>query len=232
MSDDLRDILRELLRSGDGSNLAFDRMLDDYARYHAVLVAIGGLFAVMAGVAAVVLWRRSRALVTAPRSFERTTYRWFALLGVMVALGLGLVVVANLGNALHPREGFAGVVDALGPPTSAPAVELRQAFDEWIASGSTTMPAFVRNRIDARLAWQRPKAIISGVLLLVGVLLAMRVWRALIDASRRSAARTARERALLVVGFGSVGACLVLAVMVIGNTQASLAPIVLTLQFG
>lgn len=237
MSDGLRDTLTDLLRSGSTSNPALNRLLDDYSTYHAVLVATGACFVLSLSALTLFAWKRYRRCPRARGggwSFERTTHFCFALLGDAVALVLTMIVAANLGNALHPREGFAGVVDALGsPPAGTGTHELHQSFTMWLQSGTTSMPSLVASRIEDRLAWQQPKAIITGALLAVVAVLGVRVWRSLIARSRlRASSWTVRDRALLLIGSGTVAAFLLLMVMVIGNTQASVAPIVMTLQFG
>lgn len=92
------------------------------------------------------------------------------------------------------------------------------------------MPSLIQSEIDDRLAWQRPKAVICSVLLIVFVGLSVRLWRTAIDKSRAGeTTRTLRERALLATGCSTVVASLLLMLMVIGNTQASFAPMGLTL---
>jgi len=87
--------------------------------------------------------------------------------------------------------------------------------------------------VAARLAWQRPKAALSGVCLVVLVLVGQQAWQALIARSRRRPGRwTFRERGLLVAGIGAVPGALLAAVMAVANTQASLAPLTLTLLYG
>ncbi len=194
-TDDLRDLLQQLLRSA-ATNPALDQLLDDYRRYHVVLVVLGGLFTLGLLYAA---WRARR---------------WWRVTYVVLSLVTALLVVANLSNVLNPKHGFTGVVDALGTPVAGSRAEsLRPVFLDWLRSGTGDRPAAVRAAIDHRLGWQRPKAIASA-LALVGMAV-------LVARSRRR-----------VVTVGAFAACVVLAAMVIGNTQASLAPLTLTLMNG
>ena len=95
------------------------------------------------------------------------------------------------------------------------------------------MPTLIERRIDERLAWQHPKAIICCALLAVFAVLSVRLWRTLISKSRvRTASWTFNDRALLLAGAGTVLACVLLMLMVIANTQASIAPIAITMGFG
>ncbi len=60
-----------------------------------------------------------------------------------------------------------------------------------------------------------------------------RTWRSLLRRSRAGRAdRTPMDLALLAGGLAAVPAGLVLAAMVIGNAQASVAPLVLTMLYG
>ncbi len=237
MSDELQDTLNELLHSGSTSNPALNRLLDDYSTYHVVLVATGGLFVIVLSVLTAFFWRRfRRSTSTNDRrsSFERTTYLCFGVLSCAVTLLLTVIVGANLGNARNPRQGLAGVATGLGPAVPGTRTnELHQAFTTWLQSGTKGLPTLIERRIDARLAWQQPRAIIACALLAVFAVLAVRLWRTLIGKSReRTSSWTVNDRALLLAGVGTVLSCLPLMLMVIGNTQASVAPIVMTLQFG
>lgn len=194
-TDDLRDLLLRLLRSG-ASNPALDQLLADYVRYHLVLVLLGSACTV-------------GLLVAAWRATPRWRLTWLVLSACTV-----LLVIANLGNALHPRQGFTGVVDGLRAPVAGSRLaELRPAFADWLRRGTSARPAVVRAAIEHRLGWQRPKAVVSAQALAAVAAIGVR-------ASRRS------------IAVGSVGVCVVLAAMVVGNTQGSVAPLTLTLMFG
>ena len=194
-TDDLRDLLLRLLRSG-ASNPVLDQLLDDYVRYHLVVVLLGGAFVLGLLAAA---WRARR---------------WWRLTWLVLSACTAVLVIANLSNVLHPRRGFAGVVDGLGTPVAGSRLaELRPALADWLRRGTTARPAVVRAAIDHRLGWQRPKAVISALALVVVAAIGVR-------APRRS------------IAVASVGVCVVLAATVIGNAQGSVAPLTLTLMFG
>jgi hypothetical protein len=234
---DLQATLTELLGSGSTTNPALDRLLDDYATYHATLVIVGGCFLVALLLFTAFCWRqyrRSRADGAGTHTFERRTYGRLGLLSVVVSALLAVVVAANLSSALDARHGFTGVVTSLGsPPASTSRAELRLEFSRWLESGDAATPSPIEERIDDRLAWQFPKAIVTGVLLVLMAAVGARSWRGLLRAARAPARpRAAWDRAQRVVAFGSVPVCLVLMLMVIGNTQASVAPVTMTLLFG
>ncbi|HEY7071390.1 MAG TPA: hypothetical protein VH479_14785 [Acidimicrobiales bacterium] len=230
-----QDTLRRLLQSGTDSTPALNGLLHDYAKYHAVLVVVGGAFVAGFLVLSAFSWRRFRR---APKpggrrwTFERRTFLFFATASLVLGGMLALVVAANLSNALAPRHGFAAAVDTIGTPgRGTPMAQLHEAFTTWLRSGGSQRPALVQSRIDDRLAWQRPKAIICAVLLAVLAVLGARIWRRLVRTSR-ARRPTGRDRALLAAGVGTGLACLLLVVMVVANTQACLAPLTMTLLFG
>lgn len=235
--DDLRSSLHSLLESGTDTNPALAALLHDYTRYHQVLVVVGGLFLVAVTGLSVALWRRfrrSRAAASRTSRFERRTYFWSALVLTGVAAFLALVVAANMSNVLDPRQGFGGALGLIGTPKAGTSAgELHTAYATWLTSGSADVPSRVTESINDRLAWQRPKAIITSVLLVGFVTLAALTWRAMIRRSRaRTGRRPLREWALLGLGLVSGAACLLLMLMVIGNTQGSIAPLSLTLFYG
>ncbi len=237
MNDNLHDSLEELLRSGSTTNPALNVLLRDYARYHVVFIVVGGLSLVGFLLLAASSWRRFRKMPKGAGrrwSFERATYAGFGAASAFLAMVMAALVAANVSNAVDPRQGLTGAVDLVGAPTpDTETAGLHHAFATWLRSGRSETPSVVDERVDGRLAWQRPKALICLVLLLVIVLVSARIWRTLVRRSRR---RTKGwgwgDRALLVAGLGAGPVALVLMAMVIGNTQGSLAPISLTLFYG
>ncbi|MCX6522083.1 MAG: hypothetical protein NTZ21_15600 [Actinobacteria bacterium] len=233
----LQETLTQLLGSDSTSNPALDRLLDDYAASHATLAVVGGGFLLVLLLLTAFCWRqrrRSRADGAGPRTFEYTTYGRLGLMSLAVSALLAVVVAANLGNALDSRPGFAGVVTSLGsPPASGSQAEVQLEFSTWLASGDAATPPPIDERIDDRLAWQFPKAVITAVLLALMATVGARTWRGLLQASRvPDRPRAARDRVQRVTAFGSVPVCLVLMLMVMGNTQASVAPLTMTMLFG
>jgi hypothetical protein len=227
---DVQATLRRLLQPGAPANPAVRALLHDYAVYHAVFVGLGGVFVVGFLALSRWSWTRLRRGASAPggsdRSFERRTLLGFSLVSLACGVLLALVVIGNLGNALHPRVGLAGAVGSIASPP-----DVQQAFDEWLQTDDPDVPALVQARIDHRLTWQRPKALVSILLLAATVRVTIRTWRSLVRRSDAGAA-TWRDRALLGVGVATGMASLLLVVMVLGNTQASIAPLTMTLLFG
>lgn len=232
--DGLRTTLSSLLESGTDTNPALSALLADYTAYHRVLVVVGSVFLLAASAFTVLAWVRVRRTRGAGRrgSFERRTWLAFALLGTMLVLFLGVVVAANISTVLDPRTGFADALGLLGHPRpGSRAAEVQGAVDAWLRSGSAAVPPAVTDAIDSRLSWQRPKAVISSALLVVLVAGTALVFRRLVRRSR-TARPSAGDRLLLLAGAGSTVVCLLLVLMVLGNTQGSLAPLSLTLFLG
>lgn len=237
MDVSLQGLLRSLLESGSESNPALNALISDYARYHLVLVLVGGMFLVALILLSALLWRRFRR---APRTvarrwtFEKRVYFVFGLLSVLVGLAMTLIVAANVSTAVHPREGFAGSISLLGAPQpGTPSADVQASVYAWLESGSPDMPAALQAQVDERLSWQRPKAIVCSVLLVVFVLLSVLIWRGLIRRSRAPGTGwDLTAVGLFVLGVITVLASLLLMLMVMGNTQGSLAPISLTLFLG
>jgi hypothetical protein len=236
VDDPLGQTLRRLIRSGE-PNAAVDALVDDFARFHVVLAVIGTVFLLAAAVATIVAWRR---FLRTPRrdgrwwTFERGTYLAFGLGGVLVSAFLGLVVAANISNAVSPREGLLGSLGQIARARDGSrAAELQQGFVSWLMSDGSSMPAVIQQRIDERLAWQLPKAIVCVLLLFLLVVVSLAIWRSLIRRSRtRPRTHRARFAALLACGSVTVCASFLLMLMVMGNTQASIVPRARTLVFG
>lgn len=221
--DPLRSTLASLMASGADDNPALNALLSDYVRFHLVLVFVGGPFLLAVGLFSVLCWRRFAG--SRGRTFERRTYLWFGVLGTAVTLFLAVVVAANVSSVVDPRPGFTGSFGVIGsPPVGTPSAALQESFTTWLRSGRPERPAQVTRAIGDRLAWQRPKAIVSGVLLVLLVWLSVVVWRRLI--------RRSRGGVLLLAGVASVPVGLALMAMVMGNTEASFAPLTLTLLYG
>lgn len=206
-------------------NAAYDSLLQDYVRFHEALVVVGGVFTLALTALGIFAWVRFRR---APRpaqgglGFEKRTYLLCGVFSLGLSALLALVVAANLSNVLNPRAGLDGAIGNVAYP---------RALASWLDSGSPEVPAFIQERVEERLAWQMPKAIISTILLLLCAALTVYLWRRLM--MRYRAHREVRGRGLVLsaASFGIL-ACFVLMLMVMGNTQASYAPVVMTLLYG
>lgn len=201
-------------------NQALETILADYRLYHAVLVVVAAIFVVALIVLVVACVRSLRVARRSPAGATRRqvwTYGLFIVSSILLGLFLLLVIAANVSTVINPEAGFAGV-DQSGKAISA-----------WLASGSPSVPSGVQAAVDDRLAWQRPKAIVVSILLVLVAVGSIAIWR-------RWIARTSPSRGvnvlLLASGVVTAGMAVLLMLMVMGNVQASTAPIAITLVFG
>ncbi len=235
--DSLQTTLNNLLQSETRSNPALNSLLNDYTKYHVVLLIVGGLFTIILVILSFLFWaryKRAPKTDTSKWTFEKKTYFSFGLLVTVVGLLMALIVVANASNVLNPRQGFSGAIGVLSTSQAGThKAELYQSFNTWLQSGNTHIPSLIQSKINNRLAWQRPKAIICSALLAIFVAVSIRIWGTLIRQSKvREVKWKLKEKALLFSGVVSVAVCLLLMLMVIGNTQGAFAPLSLTLFYG
>ncbi|WP_428150203.1 hypothetical protein [Caulobacter sp.] len=220
------------------SKAAIDILVRDYANYHLVF-AIGGALVVMAafGLAALSVRALARLKHTRPAHgirFARWTYTAAAAAGLLTGAGMAVLVLANLGNALHPAAGFA---DAIKPISGQRAPSQRSAVQDagaaWMASGEAAMPVVLRRAIEARLAWQAPKAALSLTGLTFAAVFSVQWWNRLLKRARQTLPLS-RFALTMGVAVGCLMALIVLLLIVLtlANLQASIAPIVLTLIMG
>ena len=235
-NDNLQNTLYHLAQSGSFSNPAYRTLLHDYTTYHAVLFIGGSIFTLLLIALSVYLWQlfgRMPKTATRSWSFEKTTYFSFGLVSTGVALFMLLIVAANLSNALNPQEGFTQSIPYLGTPQEGTQkAALYQAVDIWAQSGSVQLPPILQSEVDSRLSWQQPKAIVCSILLVLAAIFTTKIWRKLIKFSRTSETLwSLKNKALITIGVLAVPATLLLMLMALANTQASFAPIMLTLLF-
>ncbi len=231
--EDLRTLLVDLVSAPGAANPALTILIDDYATFHLVLVVVGGAFAVASTAGTVIAWRRLGRARRAHARFEAFVYGCFGVLGAGLSAFLALVVAANVSNAANPRGGFTGSLGLLVSPRPGTARAARyEAFADWLHSASPVVPPIVQAAIDDRLSWQRPKAVACVVLLGVAVTAGAWIWRTLVRRSRVRRLTRPGDIALLGAGVAATLAGIVLLLMVIGNVQASIAPIAMTLFYG
>ena len=193
---------------------AYDRVLTDDRNYHIVFLVVGGLFTVFLLLLCVFSWMRFKR--ARRRTFERRTYLSFGVVSLALTLFMVVACWANVTSVVNPRQTLSGT-------TFSPVGEA------WLQSGSAQISPLLQHAIDERLAWQRPKAVICSVLLVAFVALTVFVWRRLI---RRSTTGVPVPRLTLGAGVLSAACCLLLMLMVIGNTEGALAPLTLTVIYG
>ncbi|MBZ9749510.1 hypothetical protein K7W42_01405 [Deinococcus sp. HMF7604] len=231
-SEPLRATLHQLLQQEAAPNRALAVLLGDYATYHAALALLAGGLSAACLLLTFSFWRRFCTAAGHGWRFETRLSATFGALSVILGSLLGLLTLANAGNALHPKAGFEPLLSLLGRGSGA-AAQREATFNAWLQSGQAALPGALQTEILERLAWQQPKALLCGLLCVVLVALSARIWGHLIRRFRQDPSTwTLRERGLMVSGGVTVSASLPLLVMFLANTQASLAPITLTLLYG
>lgn len=196
---------------------AYDRVLTDDRNYHIVFLVFGGFFTLLLLLFTVFSWVRFKQ--SSRRTFARRTYLSFGIVSVFLDLFMAVALWANVTSVVNPRQTLAGT-------TFSP---LGQA---WVQAGSAQISPALQHAIDDRLSWQRPKAVICGVLLVAFVTLAVFLWRKLIRQSTSGEpVRKLNRRLMLGAGVLSALCCLVLMLMVIGNAEGAIAPLTLTVIY-
>jgi hypothetical protein len=214
------------------SNHAMKTLIDDYTRGHVVVIVLGSLFVLGFVTLSVSFWKRYRSSPRAvdtkwPVEKKMNFIGW--LLSSAVGLLLALIVFANMTTVLSPVPGF---VSASAHPTpNSRAVDA--AVIDWIAAGKGPVPAVVEQKARQRVAWQRPKAIISGLVFVVLAMLSVKNWKALLRRSDTTTSRWKLRRTGLLVGeFTVVPLALLAMVMFIANAQGAIAPVAISLLGG
>jgi hypothetical protein len=235
--DYLQSTLSRLIQSGSRSNPAMNTLINDYIKYHVVLVIAGGflvLIFILLSLFFGTQFKRTPQAAKHKWTFEKKIYFSLGALSTVVGLLMALIVVANVTNVLNPQHGFSLLIDSLRTPEVGTQMDkLYQAFNTWVQSGSTNIPSLIQRKIHERMAFHTTRAIVCGVLLVVFVALSTRIWSTLIKKSRvRESKWGLKERALLVTGAVTIAFSLLLMVIVVANMQGAFAPITLTLFYG
>jgi heme/copper-type cytochrome/quinol oxidase subunit 2 len=202
-----------------------------------VFLIVGGLFTLILLTLSILFWTRYKKTpktATSEWTFEKKTYFSFSLLTTIVGLFMALIVGANTSTVLNPQQGFSKAVGMLGTSQSGTHMDqLHQSLNIWLQSGNTHVPVLVQSKINDRLVWQLPKAIICSALLALFVMVSVYIWGMLIRQSKmHETKRKLKEKMMLFSGVVSVAFCLLLMLMVIGNMQGVFAPLLLTLLYG
>jgi hypothetical protein len=233
MKSPLYELLTKLLSTQDSKNPAFNYLLNDYAKYHYVMVILGGLSCIALAILSISQFNRLRISGSFTSHLKTTrgiASLFLSSLSGILAISLGLILIGNLGNALNPRAGFKNSLDMLGNPSpGTQAAQLQQSYVNWIQSEKSTVPNYVTQVINERISWQLPKALICSLLLVVFVYLSKLVWKQLLRENAGIKGRHAQG--LFVAGIFLSFITLLLLIMSIANAQGSIAPVSLSLFF-
>ena len=230
MTSPLQQTLSRLVESRSRSNPAFNELFSDYRDYHVVLLGFGGLVELVVVSFCVFAWiKAGRAPRTEKgrRSFEGRAYLAFALSTTVIGLAFALGLAVNVTTVLNPWPGFTSIVTSLvSPQPGGQTAELFDATNAWIQSGSADKPAAIHAAVEQRLSWQRPRAIVCTILMVIFALISVRLWRHLIQRSRhRTTQRRFRERVLAFIGTVTVVVTLLFTVLAVSNMRGAIAPV-------
>lgn len=229
-------MLEEIILSASNDNFVVNQLINDYVLYHLVFVIIAILFLVLLVSAGIFFIKTFKGLPTVVSNglLERRIYFCLSVGTIIATVCLLLVTTGNVTNLVNPQQGFSGAIKMLGSAETDTQKKLQQEFIIWIESESFDTPVFIQEKINQRLEWQKPKAIISSILLFTVVLLNIYIWRKLtLKLGDTGVIKDKKVKLiLLIVGLMTIFACLVLMLLVIANTQAVFAPLLLTLLFG
>lgn len=236
-NDHLQRTLSQLLQSGSRSNPAMNILINDYTRYHVVIVVVGGFLVLIFLLLSLFFWtqwKRTAQEASHTWTFEKKTYISLGALSTVVGLLIALIVAANATNVLNPQHGFSLLVDSLGTPRAGTQMDrLYQTFTTWVQSGSSTIPSLIQSKVHERMAFHTTRVIFCGVLLVIFVALSTRIWSTLLKMSRvRESQWGLKEGALLVLGSATIVLSLLLLVIVVANMQGAIAPLTGTLLDG
>ena len=233
MNDELQSTISDIVKRDWRANPAVRALMDDYIEYHRVLALVGVVVTLALLATSLNLlrsyWRHRR--ITEPGA--RFRKRVFLGVGTYVgALGLlfALLTAVNAATATQPIPGFTSIVETSTPRNDS---AVGRSLITWVRSGSPETPSIIETKVKERLAWQRPKAIVCGLLFAAFVALSRKLWRSLLNGAHRGmSSRRTKRTVTLVAGVGSVLASTLLLVMSIANTQASLAPLSISVFLG
>ncbi|HEY2279166.1 MAG TPA: hypothetical protein VGI00_12475 [Streptosporangiaceae bacterium] len=197
---------------------AYGPLLTADRNFHLAFLFVGGPFIFFLMLFSVFSWLRFRR--ARRRTFERRSYLFFGAVSLVLGLVLAVVFWGNVTSVVNPRQTLSGTA-------------FSRVGQTWLQSGRAQISPLLQHAIDERLAWQRPKAIICSILLVAFVALTVYLWRTLIRQSRSGEPfRELGRRLMLGAGVLSAGSCLLLMLMVIGNTEGAFAPLFLTVLYG
>jgi hypothetical protein len=227
--NDLQQTLTDGLSGDWRTNAALQVLVDDYRRYHAVFVATGAMVVVLFATLCVwclVMTVRTRNDPQRRWPFERKVYLGIGLVSLAVVGFFGLVLVANVATTLRPIPGFTALADATTTPPNSPA---GRALIDWIRSDSPAIPAVLEQKVQDRLAWQAPKAVVCSLLLLLFAAVSAWLWTMLIRRRRADPKWRPTEVIALLGAWATAALTLLMVVMAVANTQGALAPVTISL---
>lgn len=104
--------------------------------------------------------------------------------------------------------------------------EIRHTFSEWIKSGNENIPPVLERHVHAIAKFHTIKAIDSGILYIIFLILSTILWLTLIKRSKVTDAKWGfTDSAYFVFGIATVFLSLLMMVVVVANIQGAFAPL-------
>lgn len=234
----LPETLARMADQGASDSPAYNILFQDYVDFHFVMVVGGAVclcaILAMTGLASKKISASARGLQGPLTNFERRTYWLFGLAGTVTSLIMLLIVVGNLSTVLAPQDGFVHTFpDMRVAPSDVRRVALHEEVKLWLESDDPQIPSLFQRAVRDRLSWQQPKAVICGLLFLMLLVPTALLWNSLIRHSRlHNSMAKPKWVCLTILGIFALPIDFLLMLMALANTQASFAPLTLTLLSG
>lgn len=227
--NELQRTLSEMIKSGSQSNLTMNKIINDYAKYHAIMVIVCGCLVLIFAFLSIIFWTKFKRMPKIRKlkwKFEKKVYFSFGILTTMVALLMILLVVANASNALNALKGFSMGVNPSLSKVEIHTDELHHIFSEWIKLGDANIPPIIKQQINECARFHTIKAIYSGILFIIFVTLSIIIWTILIKKAKVNDSKwTFKEKTYFVFGNVTVVISLLMMVIVVANIQGAFAPL-------
>ena len=227
--NELQRTLSEMVKSGSQSNPVMNKIINDYAKYHAIIVILFGCLVLIFSLLSIIFWikfKRMPKISKVKWKLEKKIYFSFGILSNLLTLLMILLVVANASNALNPLQGFSM---AVGPSISKGEIhtdELHHTFSKSVKSGNRNIPPVIEKQINECARFHTTKAINSGILFIIFVTLSIILWATLIKRAKVNASKWRfKEKAYFVFGNATVIISLLTMLIVLANMQGAYAPL-------
>jgi len=227
--NELQRTLSDMVKSGLQSNSTMNTIINDYVKYHVILVILGAILVLVFALLSLMFWTKFKRIPKISKfkwGFEKKVYFYFGTLSIMIALLMTLISVANASNVLNPLHGFSLFVGQYSTAKVANMDKLHQTFNQWINSGNENIPFIIQEQINKCAKFHTTKAIVCGILLIIFVALSITLWATLIKRTKVNDSKWSfKEKAYFVFGIVTGVLSLLMMVIVVANMQGAFAPL-------
>lgn len=231
----LSQTLFRIVSQGGGDIPSYNVLYQDYVKFHFIIFICGAIFLMlllsMTAFAAKRVLFNARQQQPSVTRFEKRAFWLFVLAGIATSSIMLVIVLANLSTVIEPHQGFVRTFpDMHVAPSDARGMALHEEVKLWLESEDPKIPLLLQEAVRDRLSWQKPKAAISGLLLVILSALTALIWTTLLRRARLGYSLNKPSWVCLTaLGIVALPIDFLLMLMLLANTQASLAPLMLTL---